>query len=63
MADLACQDDEIIEFHYNNKTVIEGRYGVHFSSAFQVKVPILKEKIVEIIFYDYKYIDPKYRLN
>jgi hypothetical protein len=46
LCDLACQDPEIVRIHSKNRTVICGRHGVVFSSAFLVKPPILPGEII-----------------
>lgn len=41
LCDLACQDKEVIEHHYNNTDTIKGRHETRFCSAFLIKTPIL----------------------
>lgn len=48
IAYLAVQDPRIILSHYNNKKVIGGRWGTIFCSAFQIKLPIPSERIIDI---------------
>lgn len=48
IAYLAVQDPIIILNHYNNKTVIGGRWGTIFRSAFQIRLPIPAEKIIDV---------------
>ncbi|NBS87526.1 MAG: hypothetical protein EBS60_05535 [Verrucomicrobia bacterium] len=48
IAYLAVQDPRIILNHYNNKTVIGGRWGTIFRSAFQIKLPIPAERIIDV---------------
>jgi hypothetical protein len=52
--DLAMQDASVIEGHYNNKTLIGGRFGTVFRSAFFVKTPILAKKVVSVTRLDIK---------
>jgi hypothetical protein len=48
VCDLAIIDDEIIECHYKNQILIEGRCRTNFKSAFYVKTPINSESIQDI---------------
>lgn len=48
MCDLAVQDDEVINAHAMNNTVIGGRHGTVFRSAFFVKAPVIPSKILFI---------------
>jgi hypothetical protein len=49
--DLAVQDDEVISAHAGNTTMLGGKHGTVFSSAFMARAPILPESIrsVEIV--------------
>lgn len=38
--DRAVLDPAVVAYHYRNRTVIVGRHGTIFSSAFQVRLPI-----------------------
>jgi hypothetical protein len=46
--DLVCNDNEIIQAHSKNQTVINGKYETIFRSAFFCKVPISKNMILEV---------------
>jgi hypothetical protein len=46
MCDLAIQDPEIIREHHQNNLVIGGRHKTKFCSAFIVRLPIPKSKIL-----------------
>jgi len=48
LCDLACQDIQIVRSHAKNRSVIGGRYGVVFSSAFLVKAPLLPRDIIRL---------------
>ena len=45
---LAVQDDDVIAAHARNRTVIGGRYGTRFCSAFLVQVPVAPSRIVDV---------------
>ncbi len=60
MCDLATQDPIVIQDHYKNQAVIEGRYGVQFCSAFMVKLPIGPDQIVAINEPNYQFLPPAY---
>lgn len=45
---LAVQDDDVIRAHAQNATVISGRYGTEFCSAFLVRMPIAADQIVSV---------------
>jgi hypothetical protein len=45
---LAVQDDEVILAHAGNSTVIGGRYGTEFCSAFLVRLPVASHRIVAV---------------
>ena len=48
ICDVAIQDFEVIEAHYNNQTVIGGRHNTVFCSAFQVALPVESRNIVDL---------------
>jgi hypothetical protein len=48
LCDLACQDLQAVRSHAKNRIIIGGRYGVVFSSAFFVKVPLLPTEIIKV---------------
>jgi hypothetical protein len=48
ICDLAVQDDDVIRPHARNATVISGRYGTEFCSAFMVRMPIPPDQIVAV---------------
>lgn len=48
LCDLAVQDDAVVLAHAANKTVIAGRYGTHFRSAFFVRTPVPAVRIAEV---------------
>ena len=48
LCDLAIQDDEVVAAHAKNRTVISGRYGTCFKSAFLVRLPVLPARIVDV---------------
>jgi hypothetical protein len=48
ICDLAVQDDEVVRAHAHNTTVIGGRYKTEFCSAFMVRMPITKDRIVSV---------------
>ena len=45
---LAVQDDAVIAAHARNRTVIGGRYGTRFCSAFLVRAPVAPLLIVDV---------------
>jgi hypothetical protein len=45
---LSVQDDDVIRAHARNATVIGGRYGTEFCSAFMVRMPIPTDQIVSV---------------
>ena len=45
---LAVQDDDVIAAHARNRTVIGGRYGTRFCSAFLVRAPVAPSRIVDV---------------
>ena len=45
MCDLAVQDPDVVAAHYQNRHVIQGRYGTLFSSAFFVRLPITPDRV------------------
>lgn len=47
LCDLAVQDDAVVMAHASNKTVIGGRYGTLFRSAFFVRAPVGADRIVD----------------
>lgn len=48
MCDLATIDPEIIRAHHANRSVIAGRYGTVFRSAFTVRLPVDATAIVRV---------------
>ena len=48
LCDLAIQDEQVIKDHKKNKTIISGRGGVIFKSAFLVREPIAAQRIVSV---------------
>ena len=48
MCDLAIQDPQVIAAHVGNKSVIHGRYGTEFCSAFLVRLPVRPDNIAKI---------------
>lgn len=48
MCDLAIFDPEIIAAHHANRSVIAGRYGTLFRSAFTVRMPIEPAAIARV---------------
>ena len=48
LCDLAVQDDAVVLAHAGNKTVIGGRYGTRFRSAFCVRTPVATDRIVDV---------------
>ncbi|PFO04684.1 hypothetical protein COJ85_11675 [Bacillus sp. AFS076308] len=51
LLDLACVDLDVINAHFQNPVILEGRMGVPITSIFYVKVPIQVERIkaVEVV--------------
>ncbi len=45
---LAVQDEEVIAAHARNTTVIQGRYGTEFCSAFMARLPVKADQIVAV---------------
>jgi len=45
---LAVQDDEVIVAHAANQTVIGGRYGTRFCSAFLIRTPVARSAILDV---------------
>ena len=45
---LAVQDDAVVTAHATNQAVIAGRYSTRFRSAFLVKTPIPRDRIVSV---------------
>lgn len=48
VCDLAVQDPDVVTAHYANRTVIGGRFGTIFRSAFFVAVPVPPAQIVSV---------------
>lgn len=48
LCDLAVQDDAVVRAHAANKTVIAGRFGTRFRSAFLVRTPVPAARIVDV---------------
>lgn len=48
MCDLACQDPQVLKGHLRNQTLIGGRFGTVFRSAFFVRAPIPSEQILAV---------------
>ena len=48
MCHLATQDDAVIKAHAKNKTVIGGRPGTRFRTAFMVQTPVPAERIISV---------------
>jgi hypothetical protein len=48
LCDLAIQDESVIVAHAANQTVIGGRYGTIFRSAFMVRAPIAAHCILDV---------------
>lgn len=48
ICDLAVQDPDVVTAHYANRTVIGGRFGTIFRSAFFVAVPVPPAQIVSV---------------
>lgn len=48
MCDLACQDPQVVKGHLRNQTLIGGRFGTVFRSAFFVRAPIPPERILAV---------------
>lgn len=48
LCDLAISDPEVINSHYNNMLVINGRYNTTFKSAFLVKLPVASDRILSV---------------
>lgn len=48
LCDLAVQDEAVVLAHAANKTVIGGRYGTRFRSAFLMRTPIVANQIVDV---------------
>ena len=48
LCDLAVQDEAVVLAHAKNNTVIGGRYGTRFRSAFLVTSPVGPERIVDV---------------
>ena len=48
MCDLAIIDPEVVAAHHANRTVVGGRYGTVFRSAFTVRMPIEPGRIVRV---------------
>ena len=48
LCDLAVQDPDLVSAHLANQTVIGGRYGTVFRSAFMVPVPVAPAQIVSV---------------
>ena len=65
LCDLARQDDAVVRAHATNKTVIGGRFGTSFRSAFFARTPIASERIVDtrIIENDFDLPDAEISLN
>jgi hypothetical protein len=66
ICDLAVQNDDVIRAHARNATVIGGRYGTEFCSAFMVRMPVSGERIVsveEVSAKDFSFPDPEILLQ
>jgi hypothetical protein len=48
ICDLAVQDDSIVRAHAANETIIGGRYGTQFRSAFLVRTPVSASSIADV---------------
>lgn len=48
LCDLAIQDVEVVIAHLRNRIVIEGKNGVIFRTAFQVRPPITPDRITSV---------------
>jgi hypothetical protein len=48
LCDLAVQDDAVVRAHAANKTVIAGRFGTQFRSAFLVQTPVPAARIADV---------------
>jgi hypothetical protein len=46
LCDLAVQDNAVVLAHASNRTVLAGRYGTCFRSAFGVRTPVAADRIV-----------------
>jgi hypothetical protein len=48
LCDLAVQDDAVVRAHAANKTLIAGRVGTRFRSAFLVRTPVPAARIADV---------------
>jgi hypothetical protein len=48
ICDLAVQDEDLILAHHRNQKVIAGRSNTHYRSSFIVKIPIVKNNILNV---------------
>ena len=64
ICDLVICDNDIIYYHYNNQSLINGRYKTMFKSAFFVKTPIETKDVisVEIVNESEEFLMPVYNI-
>lgn len=48
ICDLACYDIDVVRNHAENQTLILGRWGTHFCSAFKLQLPVPSSAIQNI---------------
>jgi hypothetical protein len=58
--------DDVIRAHAKNATIIGGRYGTEFGSAFMIRLPVPSERIVsveEVSATDFSFPEPEVLLQ